>query len=151
MNRIQPLPPIDSAAAEAALAALGAQSVECALGDFTSVARGKRVSRTDFLGLGGCKLPTVALGLTVTAGESDAVFGPMVPASYSDMHLVPDLATLAPRPGRPGEATVICEPTGRWHATHHGREIDAAELSPRAALRRVLAGFEAEGLQAGGA
>ncbi len=148
MNRIQPLPPIDSAAAEAALAALGAQSVECALGDFTSVARGKRVSRTDFLGLGGCKLPTVALGLTVTAGESDAVFGPMVPASYSDMHLVPDLATLAPRPGRPGEATVICEPTGRWHATHHGREIDAAELSPRAALRRVLAGFEAEGLQA---
>lgn len=148
MSPIQPLPPIARADAEAALARLGATSVECALGDFTSLARGKRVHRDDFLALGGCKLPSVILGLTLTAGEPDEVFGPMLPTSYSDMALVPDLATLAPRPGRPGEATVICEPTGRWASPHHGREIDAAELSPRAALRQVVAAFEAEGLQA---
>jgi glutamine synthetase len=139
---------MDRDAASAALDALGAHAVECALGDFTSVARGKRVHRDDFLALGGCKLPSVALGLTLTAGEPDEVFGPMLPTSYSDMALVPDLATLAPRPGRPGEATVVCEPTGRWFSARHGREIDANELSPRAALRRVVAAFEAEGLSA---
>ncbi len=148
MTPIPALAPVDRAEAEEALARLGAHAVECAMGDFTSLARGKRVHRDDFLGLGGCKLPSVVLGLTLTAGEPDEVFGPMLPTSYSDMHLVPDLATLAPRPGRPGEATVLCEPSGRWWSPHHGREIDAAELSPRAALRRVVAAFEAEGLQA---
>jgi glutamine synthetase len=148
MSPIQPLPPVDRTEAEAALDRLGARSVECALGDFTSLARGKRVHRDDFLGLGGCKLPSVVLGLTLTAGEPEAVFGPMLPTSYGDMHLVPDLATLAPRPGRPGEATVVCEPTGRWWAGQHGREVDASELSPRAALRRVVAALDAEGLQA---
>jgi glutamine synthetase len=148
VSPFSPLPPIDPAVADAALARLGAQVVECALGDFTSVARGKRVHRDDFLALGGCKLPSVILGLTLTAGEPDAVFGPMLPTSYRDMALVPDLGTLAPRPGRPGEATVLCEPTGRWFSAHHGREVDASELSPRAALRRVLAEFEAAGLQA---
>jgi glutamine synthetase len=148
MTPIPALAPVDRAEAEAALARLDAQAVECAMGDFTSLARGKRVHRDDFLGLGGCKLPSVVLGQTLTAGEPDEVFGPMLPTSYSDMHLVPDLSTLAPRPGRRGEATVLCEPSGRWWSPHHGREIDAAELSPRAALRRVVAAFEAEGLQA---
>ena len=54
------LPPLHRADAAAALAALGATAVECALGDFSSVARGKRVHRDDFLALGGCKLPSVA-------------------------------------------------------------------------------------------
>lgn len=148
MDFIAPLPAVDPAEAESALGRVGAQAVECALGDFTSVARGKRVHSDDFVSLGGCRLPSVVLGLTLTAGEPEAVFGPMLPASYIDMHLRPDLATLAPRPGRPGEATVICEPAGRWWSEHHGREIDAAELSPRAALRRVVADFEAAGLQA---
>jgi glutamine synthetase len=148
MDLITALPPLNCADAEAALERVGARAVECALGDFTSVARGKRVHRNDFVSLGGCRLPSVALGLTLTAGEPEAVFGPMLPASYIDMHLRPDLATLAPRPGRPGEATVICEPAGRWWAEHHGREIDAAEFSPRAALRRVMSRFEAAGLQA---
>ena len=148
MCPVSPLPPIDRAAADAALARLGVQVVECALGDFTSVARGKRVHRDDFLALGGCKLPSVILGLTLTGGQPDAVFGPMLPTSYCDLALVPDLTTLAPRPGRPGEATVLCEPTGRWLSAHHDRAIDASELSPRAALRRVQAQFEVEGLQA---
>ncbi|WP_374675461.1 glutamine synthetase family protein [Ideonella sp.] len=148
MDPITPLPTVTPDEAQAALDALGARSVECVLGDFTAVARGKRVHRDDFLALGGCKLPSVIFGLTTTTGEPKGVIGPMLPATYDDMRLVPDLATLRPRPGRAGEATVICEPTGRWHAPHFGREIDASELSPRAALRRVVAAFEAQGLQA---
>lgn len=147
-DRLAPLEAVTPAQAEAALAAVGARSVECVLGDFSSLARGKRVHRDDFVALGGCKLPSVVLGLTLTGGEPQDVIGPMLPLTYDDMRLVPDLATLAPRPGRPGEATVICEPAGRWHAPRHGREIDAAELNPRAALRRVLRAMEAQGLQA---
>ncbi len=148
MNTLTPLPRPAHAELEAALAPLAARRVECALGDFTSIARGKRVSHDDFIALGGCKLPSVVLGLTLTGGEPGDVIGPLLPAQYVDMHLVPDLATLAPSPGRPGEATVLCEPTGRWWSERHGREIDASELSPRAALRGVLAGLRAQGLQA---
>ncbi|HSI56681.1 MAG TPA: glutamine synthetase family protein [Ideonella sp.] len=126
----------------------GSRWVECSLGDFTSLARGKRVHRDDFAAMAGCKLPSVVLGLTLTAGESDEVFGPLLPTSYVDMHLVPDLATLALRPGRAHEASVLCEPSGALFSARYGREIDAAELSPRAALRSVLARFERAGLQA---
>jgi len=125
----------------------GARQVECAVGDFSSVARGKRVHRDDFLGLGGCRLPSVALGLTLTAGEPETVFGPLLPTSYADLHLVPDLATLAPQPGRPGEATVLCEPTGALPLAG-GRVLAASALSARAGLRAVLARLAADGLQA---
>lgn len=131
-------------------AALGphrATRIECSLGDLSSVARGKRVAVADFEAAGGCKLPSVALGLTLTGGEPAAVFGPLLPKSYADLHLVPDLATLAPMPGRPGELSVICEPCGTL-AHDDGRVLDAAALSPRAALRAVLARLDAEGLQA---
>ncbi|BDI05192.1 glutamine synthetase family protein [Sphaerotilus microaerophilus] len=148
MPPIPTLPPMDPEAARQALSDLGAQAVECVLGDFTSVARGKRVHRDDFLALGGCRLPSVVLGLTLTGGEPEPVFGPMLPRQYSDLTLQPDLATLAPRPGRPAEASVLCEPGGRWWSEHHAREVDASELCPRSALRRVLARFEAEGLTA---
>jgi len=148
MPDITPLTPPSPIELAQALDPLAARRVECAIGDFTSIARGKRVARDDFLALGGCKLPSVVLGLTLTGGEPEDVIGPLLPAQYIDMHLVPDLATLAPSPGRPGEATVICEPTGRWWSARHGREIDASELSPRAALRRVLAGLDAQGLRA---
>ncbi|MDT8989627.1 glutamine synthetase family protein [Curvibacter sp. APW13] len=148
MNPTTPLPLVDTEQARTALERTGARSIECALGDFTSVARGKRVHADDFLALGGCKLPSVVLGLTLTGGEPEAVFGPLLPESYVDMHLVPDLGTLVPRPGRTGEASVICEPTGRWWSPHLGREIDASELSPRAALRRVVADLAAQGLEA---
>lgn len=145
---IAPLPPLDTGAAAEALTGLGARQIECAMGDFTSVTRGKRVHRDDFLALGGCRLPSVVLGLTLTGGEPEPVFGPMLPRQYSDLALHPDLDTLAPRPGRAGEASVLCEPGGRWWSPRHGREIDAGELCPRSALRRVLASFEAQGLTA---
>ncbi|GAA0750710.1 glutamine synthetase family protein [Ideonella azotifigens] len=120
--------------------------VECAFGDFTSVARGKLVHADDFTGMGGCRAPSVVMGLTLTAGEPEAVFGPLLPDSYDDMHLVPDLRTLSARPGRPGELTVLCEPTGALRSATG--MVDASAYSPRAALRAVLARLDAAGLQA---
>ena len=123
-------------------------AIECAVGDFTSVARGKSVGHQDFVGMAGCKLPSVVFGLTLTAGEPETVFGPLLPASYLDIGLVPDLATLCAQPGRQGTAAVICEPVGPLHAERYGRAICASELSPRAALRRVLARLDRAGLVA---
>lgn len=129
-----------------ALAPLQVRAVECAMGDFSSLARGKMVAAADFVAASGCKLPTVLLGMTVTGGSPADLFGSLLPNSYSDMTLVPDLQTLAARPGRPGEATVLCEPTGRWFAPRYQCEVDASELSPRAALRRVLRAYAQQGM-----
>lgn len=149
------LSPPDAEAIQQALAALEAASagepvraVECCVGDFTSIARGKSVSRADLLSMAGCRLPSVVLGLTLTAGEPEDVFGPLLPGSYLDMDLVPDLATLAPLPGRPGHATLLCEPTGPLWSERHGRHVDASEFSPRAALRRVVSRLARAGLRA---
>ena len=131
-----------------ALGGVPVTAVECAVGDFTSVARGKSVGHQDFVGMAGCRLPSVVFGLTLTAGEPEAVFGPLLPASYLDIDLVPDLATLCPQPGRQGTGAVICEPVGPLHAERYGRAICASELSPRAALRRVLARLDKAGLVA---
>ena len=65
------------------------RTVECAVADFTSVARGKVVARADFEAMRGCKLPSVVLGVTLTGGESEAVFGPLLPEAYGDLHLEP--------------------------------------------------------------
>jgi glutamine synthetase len=123
-------------------------TIECAIGDFGSVARGKSVGRADFLELAGCRFPSVVFGLTLTAGEPQTVFGPLLPATYLDVDLVPDLSTLCAQPWRPSAATVICEPAGPLRAERYGRSICASELSPRAALRRVLARLDAAGLAA---
>ena len=143
----------DRAAVQAALAQLSAMpggtpvtAIECAVSDFTSVARGKSVGPADFVGMAGCRFPSVMFGLTLTGGEPEAAFGPLLPASYLDIDLVPDLATLRAQPGRAGAATVICEPAGPLHAERYGRAICASELSPRAALRRVLARLDRAGL-----
>ena len=142
------------AAVQAALDRLSAElgvpvtAIECAVGDFTSVARGKSVGHQDFAGMAGCRFPSVVFGLTLTAGEPEAVFGPLLPASYLDISLVPDLATLRAQPGRAGTAAVICEPAGPLHAGRYGRTVCASEFSPRAALRRVLARLDKAGLAA---
>jgi glutamine synthetase len=75
------------------------RTVECAVADFTSVARGKVVARADFEAMRGCKLPSVVLGVTLTGGEPAAVFGPLPPEAYGDLHLEPDLATAVPVAG----------------------------------------------------
>jgi hypothetical protein len=45
------------------------RTVECAVADFTSVARGKVVARADFEAMRGCKLPSVVLGVTLTGAS----------------------------------------------------------------------------------
>ena len=122
--------------------------IECAVGDFTSVARGKSVGHQDFVGMAGCRFPSVVFGLTLTAGEPETVFGPLLPESYLDISLVPDLATLCAQPGRAGTAAVICEPAGPLPAGRYGRTVCASEFSPRAALRRVLERLDQAGLAA---
>jgi glutamine synthetase len=123
-------------------------AIECAVGDFTSVARGKSVGHQDFVGMAGCRFPSVVFGLTLTAGEPETVFGPLLPESYLDVSLVPDLATLCAQPGRAGTAAVICEPAGPLPAGRYGRTVCASEFSPRAALRRVLERLDRAGLAA---
>lgn len=138
--------PIDLSVLPASLAE-PCRSVECAVADFSSVARGKVVSRADFEALGGCRLPSVVFGVTLTGGEPPAVFGPLLPTDYRDVQLQPDLTTVVPLPGRPDRLTVICEPAGVLPRAD-GATRDAAALSPRAALRRVLGRLAEAGLAA---
>ena len=131
-----------------ALDATGARLVECCVADFSSNARGKTVGRDDFLALGGCKLASVVLGLTLVGENAHELFGQILPASFEDVTLVADPATLLAQIGRPRAATVLCEPHGRLRAEVSGRDYDANELSPRGALRRVLARLEQSGFTA---
>ena len=108
------MPPPDDF--QSAAQALGAHHVECALADFTSLARGKLLATDEWVAQAGCRLPNVLFGMTVTGGWPEHLFGDLMPKGYGDMQLVPDLPTLRARPGRPGEASVICEPSGRWLA-----------------------------------
>jgi glutamine synthetase len=140
--------PHNSQDLSAAAQKIGAHTVECALADFSSVARGKRLNVDDWVSQLGCKLPTVLLGMGITGGAPAQVFGDLLPKAYADMQLVPDLDTLVPRPGRPGEATVLCDSHGSWWAPALGREVDASEFSPRAVLKKVLKAYAAQGLSA---
>jgi glutamine synthetase len=135
-------------ALRSALDALGARRVECCVADFTSNARGKTVGREDFLAAGGCRMASVVLGMTLTAQSPPGVLGQILPGSYQDIELRADPQTLLEQVGRPHAATVLCEPYGRLRAEASGREFDANELSPRAALRRVVARLAGAGLRA---
>lgn len=133
---------------QTAALALGAQRMECALADFTSIARGKLLATDEWVAQTGCRLPNVLLGMTVTGGWPEHLFGTLLPKGYGDMQLVPDLDSLRARPGRPGEATVMCDPVGHWQAPSLGRALDASELSPRTLLKNVIAQYAEQGLQA---
>jgi glutamine synthetase len=139
---------IPSAHLRAAAQQIGAHTVECAMADFSSLARGKRLSVDEWVAQAGCRLPTVLLGMGVTGAAPPGVLGPLLPKAYVDMQLVPDLNTLVPRPGRSGEAAVLCEPSGQWWSSALGRDVDASEFSPRAVLQRVLRDYEGQGLSA---
>lgn len=126
------------------------ERVECVLSDFTSVARGKTVGKADFLAAKGCRMSSAVLGVTLTTGVPDDVMGPIVPKNFTDLHMLADMCTLKRRHGPAGqtEATVICDSAGNLHTTPSGDTISAADLSPRAALKKVLARLDTEGLQA---
>jgi len=135
-------------ALQAGVEAIGARFVECAAADFSSNARGKTPARDDFLAAGGCRMASVVLGLTITTRTPPDLLGRLLPSSYQDVELRADPATLCAQYARPRAATVLCEPHGRLRAEQTGREFDANELSPRAALRRVLARLARAGLRA---
>jgi glutamine synthetase len=127
---------------------LGARYVECALSDLSSVARGKVVDAGEFLAQAGCRLSSVVFGLGLTGNNPPGMFGPILPAAYPDMNLLADPQTLVAIPGRPGHASVLCEPQGPITGTKYAAPYDASLLSPRVALRRVLARLEASGFTA---
>ena len=131
-----------------AVQSLDARRIECCIADFSSNARGRTVSRDEFLAAGGCRLSSVVFGLTITAETPPGVFGHLLPSTYQDVELRADPDTLVEQIGRPGAATVLCEPYGRLRAEVTGRQFDANEISPRAALRRVVASVEQAGLRA---
>lgn len=130
------------------LDSMGARFVECCVADFTSNARGKTPGRDDFVATGGCRMASIVLGLTVTSSTPEGMLGQLMPSSYQDVELRPDPATLRPQYARARAATAICEPYGRLRAEVSGREFDANELSPRAALRRVVQSLTHAGLEA---
>ncbi len=108
-----------SGALRDALDATGARLVECCVADFSSNARGKTVGRDDFLAMGGCRLASVVLGLTLVGENAHELFGEILPSSFQDVDLVADPATLA-RPDRPAACrhgasasrTDACAPRG---------------------------------------
>jgi glutamine synthetase len=124
------------------------ERVECVLGDFTSLARGKTVGSADFAAAQGCRMSSAVLGVTLTTGVPDDVMGPIVPKNFTDLHMVADMTTLKLRPARPHEATVICDSVGILHTNDAGEVITAQDLSPRAALKATVARLAAMGLQA---
>lgn len=126
----------------------GTRFVECSVSDFSSNARGKTATTADFFNNGGCRMASVVLGMTLTGQTPPDVLGELLPSAYDDVDLRPDLTTLRPQVGRPGAATVLCEPHGRLRAERSGRTFDANDLSPRAALRRTLERLRAQGIAA---
>lgn len=126
------------------------ERVECVLSDFTSLARGKTVGKADFLAAKGCRMSSAVLGVTLTTGVPYDVMGPIVPNNFTDLHMVADMHTLRRRHGPAGhtQATVICDSAGHLHTTANGETLSAGDLSPRGALKKVLARLDAAGLQA---
>ena len=71
-----------------------ARLVECSVADFSSNARGKIVSRDDFIASGGCRLASVVLGLALTGDNPPNLYGKLLPNSVRDVELVADPTTL---------------------------------------------------------
>jgi glutamine synthetase len=125
-----------------------ARYVECSVADFSSNARGKTVSRADFIAAGGCRLASVVLGLALTGDNPPNLYGRILPNSFKDVELLADPTTLVTSLGRPHVVSALCEPHGPLRAEESGREFDGNEISPRGALRRVVQRLAQKGLRA---
>ena len=125
-----------------------ARRVECAMSDFSAIPRGKVVDLDSFMAQQGCRLSSALWGMSLSGEVSGEVLGPIVPSTFADMRLVADADTLRAKAGRAHELSVICEPSGPLVRTASGRVIDAQELSPRAALRRVIQAWKQHGWRA---
>ncbi len=119
--------------------------VECAFSDYTSVARGKVLTRAEFVKTLGCKFPSVAFGITLNSGEPPAVFGPLLPATYGDVDLKADLSSLRLSGLADHMATVICEPVGILNGSLG--PFDIAQTNARRALRTLEQAYAKRGLK----
>jgi glutamine synthetase len=119
--------------------------IECAFSDYTSVARGKVITRAEFIKMLGCKFPSVAFGITLNSGEPPAVFGPLLPATYGDIDLRADLSSLRLSGLADHIATVICEPEGVLQGS--SGPFDIAQSSARRVLRNIEQAYAARGLK----
>lgn len=115
----------------------GIKTVECAISDLSSMARGKILTASEFNAQRGTRLPAIIFGTTVVGGEPRAIYEDLIPPSYPDVALVPDWATFVADPLIADRATVICDVAGTF-TTPKGIEVDAASLTPRGILKRVL-------------
>lgn len=123
------------------------RSVECALSDLASVARGKIQTTAEFSEQRGTRLPSIIFGTTVVGGEPRSVYEDLIPCSYPDVALTPDWSTFAPDPLIAHRATVLCDVAGGF-TTPRGVAVEAASLSPRSILKRVLTRLAERGLTA---
>lgn len=142
-------PKADFGALAAPLRTAGVRAIECVAADFGSQARGKVLARERFLAERSARLPSVVFGTTLSGGEPAAVFEQLIPPTYPDVELRPDLATLVPQPFAERQLSVICDVHGRVPSPRgDGAEVDLAGLAPRTLLQRALALLAAQGWQA---
>lgn len=125
-----------------------ARRVECAMSDFSAIPRGKVVDINSFVSQQGCRLSSALWGMSLSGEVAKQVLGPIVPSTFADMRLIADGNTIRPKAGRAQELSVICEPIGPLLRTPSGQVIDAQDLSPRAALRRVITHWDQQGWRA---
>ncbi|MFN3829304.1 MAG: glutamine synthetase family protein [Tepidimonas ignava] len=111
--------------------------VECLIPDMAGQARGKIVPRHKYRPAEGLRLPMAVLEMTVTGAYPEQDF---TPVADPDMRLLPDPAALRLVPWAK-------EPTAQ--IIHDCVRFDGApvELAPRNVLKRILAEYEADGLQ----
>ncbi len=115
--------------------------IECLVPDLTGVARGKILPREKFTEDRGMRLPEVVVAGSVTGEFPES--GPYydyIATTDKDMHLRPDPTTVRLVPW-------AIDPTAQiLHDCHYanGRIVPYA---PRSVLKRVIAAYEAEGLQ----
>jgi len=113
--------------------------VECLVPDITGNARGKIVPETKYSHDFGTRLPEGIFVTTVT-GEYPDNYDDLVSPSDSDMYLRPDASTVRVVPWAK-------DPTAQIIHDCYTRDGRPHELAPRNVLRRVLALYEAMGIQ----
>lgn len=130
------------------LIAHGVQWVECAVPEFSSVARGKVLNTELFLSQGGCQIPAIIFGLAVHGYEAPEIYKEHFPETLGDTTAVPDWSTLVLDPLSPRPmATVLCDVHGPVTAPD-GVVYNIADVAPRTLLKRQIAKLKEAGFSA---
>lgn len=130
------------------LQARSIQWVECAVPDFSSVARGKVLNTELFLSQNGCQIPAIIFGLAVHGYEAPEIYKEHFPETLGDTTAIPDWNTmvmdsLSSRP----MATVLCDVQGEVPAPD-GAPYDIGDVAPRMLLKRQIARLSDAGFTA---